>query len=547
VITALRRHALTVLGLVVLARGASATDLHVPSQYVTIQAAISAAAPGDRVLVDPGTYHEAIDFAAKGIEVIGVGGAAVTTITAAGLGASVVTLKHAEPASTMLQGFTITGGDGQLSGNRGGGVFIGGAASPTVRECIITGNSVSDRGGGIFVGPGPSPSSGPTIVDCVISGNQASGYGGGVYGSGIASTGWPVIRDCKIAGNQAGYGGGCAGSGDFIDCAIESNIATGYGGGGYAVHSLRDSVLRGNSAALFGGGYYDYQVYYVQLKDCVLLENSAQIGGGAYLSSDSPSLLGGPGAFVGGCVFARNTASVGTDGLSLSFTYFVPPQSTVTNCSFDANRLSGAGTIEIKNCIIRGVSFASAVGASYSDIEGVAVGPGNIDADPLWIDPAAGDYRLQGCSPCIDAGDPASPLDADGTVVEMGALRFESWTNLDGGVPGSSGDAILAGSGLLTAGSSASLALTNSSPATQVWLILSARALAQPFKGGTLWPTLDVVVTGLSTDATGSLQLAATWPPLIGCGFTLYAQAWWLDPGAESGWAGSNGLRAVSR
>ncbi len=32
-------------------------------------------------------------------------------------------------------------------------------------------------------------------------------------------------------------------------------------------------------------------------------------------------------------------------------------------------------------------------------------GIGNIDADPLFVDPDNGDYRLQAGSPCIDAGD----------------------------------------------------------------------------------------------------------------------------------------------
>src|SRR5690625_3297813 len=38
---------------------------------------------------------------------------------------------------------------------------------------------------------------------------------------------------------------------------------------------------------------------------------------------------------------------------------------------------------------------------------------GNIDADPLFTDPANGDYRLQACSPAIDAGSNSHYVDLD--------------------------------------------------------------------------------------------------------------------------------------
>ncbi len=40
------------------------------------------------------------------------------------------------------------------------------------------------------------------------------------------------------------------------------------------------------------------------------------------------------------------------------------------------------------------------------------------------MNPAIGDYHLQPTSPCIDAGDPTSPLDPDGTITDMGAYSF---------------------------------------------------------------------------------------------------------------------------
>jgi hypothetical protein len=71
------------------------------------------------------------------------------------------------------------------------------------------------------------------------------------------------------------------------------------------------------------------------------------------------------------------------------------------------------------------------VTAIYSNIYGGWTGTGNIDEDPLFVDPGNGNYHLQSNSPCIDAGDPASPLDPDSTVADMGAYYFHQITALD--------------------------------------------------------------------------------------------------------------------
>jgi len=53
----------------------------------------------------------------------------------------------------------------------------------------------------------------------------------------------------------------------------------------------------------------------------------------------------------------------------------------------------------------------SDVNISYSDLVGFAwPGPGNLTADPLFLDPDHGDYRLDPDSSCVGASSPESPL-----------------------------------------------------------------------------------------------------------------------------------------
>jgi hypothetical protein len=61
-------------------------------------------------------------------------------------------------------------------------------------------------------------------------------------------------------------------------------------------------------------------------------------------------------------------------------------------------------------------------------------GTGNIEAVPLFVDAANKDFHLQTGSPCKNTGDPAAPLDADGSRTDMGALPFGTGSG-GGGTP----------------------------------------------------------------------------------------------------------------
>ena len=97
----------------------------------------------------------------------------------------------------------------------------------------------------------------------------------------------------------------------------------------------------------------------------------------------------------------------------------------------------------LKNCIIAHNTATTGCGGvfvcptnnsnSYNDIwnntpsdtQNYSWGTGDISSDPLFVDPAAGNYRLQWGSSCIDAGDPDSAYnDSDGTRNDMGAFYY---------------------------------------------------------------------------------------------------------------------------
>jgi len=105
---------------------ATAATINVPADQLTIQAGINVAVSGvDEVVVTPGFYVEAINFNGKAITVRS-SGAAITTISGAG-NFHIVQCVTGDGAGTVLQGFTITGGN--ANGPSGVDKIGGGAQS----------------------------------------------------------------------------------------------------------------------------------------------------------------------------------------------------------------------------------------------------------------------------------------------------------------------------------------------------------------------------------------------------------------------------------
>jgi len=128
---------IVILAFIALSTTASATVLHVPSQYYsTIQAGIAFSVNGDTVLVAPGVYTENIIFGGKNIKIIGSAGSTSTFLQPYSTSIPIVQIVNGEDSTAQLTGFTI-----QNSGNSRALCIMN--SSPVISRCIFYHNMVN--------------------------------------------------------------------------------------------------------------------------------------------------------------------------------------------------------------------------------------------------------------------------------------------------------------------------------------------------------------------------------------------------------------------
>ena len=346
---------------------AHATIINVPVDQPTIQAGITAATNIDTVLVQPGTYEENINYNGK---LITVGSLFLTT------------------ADTSYISSTII--DGDLNGSV---VTFSNSEDSTAVLCGFTiTNGYREEGGGILC---TGVSTNPILKNLIVTENEASDIGGGLY----CQSGNPSIENVIISDNHAGSAGG------GIYCS-------------YSSPSLENVTITGNYAVSASGGI-ECDTASPSLKYVSITNNFAEWGGGGMccLYGSNPVL-----EYV---TIANNYAGMNDSGGIYCNASNPTLINTILWNDFPAEIYLAASSI---------------VTIAYSDIEGGWGGLGNIDSDPLFVDPTIGDYRLSWTnfpiqdatmSPCIDTGDPAFPLDPDGTRADMGAYYFNQLTPPD--------------------------------------------------------------------------------------------------------------------
>ncbi|MHC4527549.1 MAG: right-handed parallel beta-helix repeat-containing protein [Planctomycetota bacterium] len=227
--------------------------------FATIQKGIDTAGNGNIVEVNEGTYYETLDFKGYSVtvqstdydnwEVVDK-----TIIDANGAGTGVA-FDTWEDANSVLKGFTITGGDATA----GGGIYCDGT-SPTIRNCLVKGNTAT-WGGGMDNDFGADP----TVTNCVFYDNSAT-WGGGMENYYNCA---PTVTNCLFIANEvddSGDGGGLdnfSSSPTIINCTFSGNSADTRGGGlcnfgASSTPKLTNCILWGNSADSGGDAVYNY-------------------------------------------------------------------------------------------------------------------------------------------------------------------------------------------------------------------------------------------------------------------------------------------------
>ncbi len=450
------------------------TTLNVPTQYATIQSAIEDAVQGDVVLVADGLYtgpgNKNLDFRGKLITVRSENGPDNCIIDCQNSGRGFY-FQSGETAAAIVEGFTVRNGSSPLVG----GAIYCVTSSPTINNCTISGSS-ADYGGGIR-----SSSGSPVISNCTITGNSAHS-GSGIYCAG----GRPTITNCTINGNStdSSWGGAVLideSNATISKCMITGNSAAATGTGGIHIAAfgafgatISQCTISGNTAYLAAGGIRSRGR--TTITDSVISENSTTGSGGGIACGEGTIITNctitgnssGPNGFGGGGIYALDSTTIINCRISANSTLssgggiFCHHTPTIKNCTITLNSAAslgggilcrGTGYTDVmsSNCILWGndapvgpeialvnsdYGDPATLTVRYCDVEGgqaaayveegseLIWGEGNIESDPLFVDPPNGDFHLPPLSPCLDAGNndavpqDAADLDGDGDVDE---------------------------------------------------------------------------------------------------------------------------------
>ena len=334
----------------------------------------------------------------------------------------------------------------------GGG--IQGADLPEDKMIIIEDNLVCDntvagnlwvKGGGIVVAFCHTRICNNIVKNNTVTGNNITVYtaAGGIW----YSTGTSYVCDVLIEGNEV-----------FDNELISiSSSSSGTWGGGIVVYGqgsnidpiINKNLIYNNKIIApdhtYGNGIIINSCNSAEFKENIVYGNT----------HDSPVSCGG-----GLCVWnshpvvSRNLIynNLATQGGGIYVGYQITSQPQFFNNTIYGNDVTGPGgglylknsSAIVKNIIIWGNTALASPGIwieagvnntiEYSDVQGWTGSTTNIDKDPLFEDPENFDFHITWChcpvqdttmSPCIDAGDPDSPPNLDGTICDMGAYYFD--------------------------------------------------------------------------------------------------------------------------
>ncbi len=188
-------------------------------------------------------------------------------------------------------------------------------------------------------------------------------------------------------------------------CAVVIDTTGNHGDGGDPGPRLEGFRITGAAGGAFGGGVRVVGPGAPVIEACIIQNNAANFGGGLYFDDGSNARI-------------RNTILFGNTATGFGTAIFSNQSHPVfTNCTLTANSGHGgvlfsvASQVVVTNSIIWNNTPSDIMGVNpevrFSAVEGGWPGAANIDQDPLFRDPALGDYRPGMLSPCLDAGNDA--------------------------------------------------------------------------------------------------------------------------------------------
>jgi hypothetical protein len=409
--------------------------------YPTISAAVAAAASGNTIQVQAGTYSERVRVAGKTLTLRGGFAAGFArrnpaknpTVIDGRRGGTTVSLSNA--GDSTIDGFTITGGRAPLVtdvGARGSGINVVNSGAVTIRNNLIEGNSDGQNfntcscetfGGGVSVGSNRRSSS-VTVTGSIIRDNGALRGGGMAIG----------VR-AMIAGNliEKNLGGGDHGGGLYLNAPtmvirrnlIRNNkigVQAGYGWGGGAIFygpgsptpraSFVSNRFVGNSAPSLGSGLFIDDDASATITGDLFHDNACGTQGGAALYVDGTGVVPtGSTAKLENVTITDHACGAGKRGSAI----FTEGGSSVSVTNSIITRNGGSAQIFVcTNCASPPLPRPPQSTIKWSLIGGDAVnvskGPGVFAGDPGFVNRAADNFHLKRGSRAIDKADPASSV-----------------------------------------------------------------------------------------------------------------------------------------
>jgi len=262
---------------VVFTHPSAAGVITVPGGAPSIQAAIDAAVEGDTIVVAPGIYAENLDLGTKNLVVESMNGPAETTIDGGG---GVAVRMQGQSGATVLEGFTIRGGDNPACCGAGGLICDG--CSALIRNNVFDDNTGSTGAIAVlrFLGPAGAE---PTIEGNTFTNNVATIAGGAIA---IRDGNSAVIEDNLFRANTA------VGPVSPADGPAGGAIAIVGGPGAPCSATIRRNRFEGNEANHAGGAVF---MIFASgwVEENYFLSNRSRLGGGLYSESSSTELTGG--------------------------------------------------------------------------------------------------------------------------------------------------------------------------------------------------------------------------------------------------------------